>query len=108
MWRSVTTNRIRQNLWLIGAAAVVIAGFVVAGGLSPLLAAMGFVALAAVTLLATRTARVMPGSLPSAPAAVEKADRSQLQAIIEALPDPVVALDRNGVVVALNGRAHAM
>lgn len=39
---------------------------------------------------------------------MEKTERYQLQAIIDALPDPVVALDLTGVTIALNRRAHAM
>jgi len=108
MRRSATTNWLWQCLWLIAAAAVVIASFVAAGNLSPLLAAIGFVVFAVATLFAARVACMTPSPMPSSQAAVEKTDRSQLQAIIDALPDPVVALDRTGVVVALNGRAQAM
>ncbi len=108
MRRWATTSRVRQSLWLIAAAAVVIIGFVVAGGLSPLLAAIGFVVFGVAALLATRTARVMPSSIPSSQAAVETTDRFKLQAIIDALPDPAVVLDSTGIVVALNGRALAM
>ena len=38
----------------------------------------------------------------------ETADRSQLQAIIDAMPDPVVAIDRAGIAVAANPRARAI
>ena len=38
----------------------------------------------------------------------QTADQTQLQAIIDAMPDPVVAIDGAGVVVAANGRARAI
>jgi phosphate transport system permease protein len=70
------------------AAAIIVVGFI-ASGLSPLLGVLGFVVFAG-ALLASRTA----------PA--ESAGRSQLQAVIDALPDPVVALDSAGLVIAAN------
>jgi two-component system, OmpR family, phosphate regulon sensor histidine kinase PhoR len=108
MWRSGTVGQVKQSLWLIGATAIVIAGFVAAGGLSPLPAAVGFVALTVVILLATRTSRTMSRSMPILQAAAAKPGESQLQAVIDALPNPVVALDSAGVVVALNSPARAI
>ncbi len=38
----------------------------------------------------------------------EKADLSQLQAIIDAMPSPVVAIDSGGIAIAANARARIM
>jgi two-component system, OmpR family, phosphate regulon sensor histidine kinase PhoR len=107
MWRSAANNRAWQSLWLIGAAAVVILGFVIAGGVSPLFAAIGFAVFCGAALLATRTVPVSPSAMPST-LAIENSGVSQLQAIVDALPDPVVVLDSTGIVVALNDPARTM
>jgi two-component system phosphate regulon sensor histidine kinase PhoR len=105
-----TTKAIRwpapltQAHWLIVAAGAVITFLIVAGGLSLPLSAIGFVALAGAALLASRLAP-RPSSNISPTAAVDKIDRSELQAVLGALPDPVIALDAAGAVVALNAQA---
>jgi phosphate transport system permease protein len=87
-------NRLRDSRWPLAAALVIVLVFI-ASGLSPLLGVFGFI-LFAIALLASR----------AAPAG--KADWSQLQTVIDALPDPVVALDRAGLVVALNEKMRTI
>src|SRR4051812_10804396 len=87
-------RRLRDNRWLIAAALIIILLFI-ASGLSPLLGILGLVVFA-IALLASRT--------PPA----EKTDWSQLQTVIDALPDPVIALDPAGIVVALNDKTRTI
>ena len=89
---SAAINRLWGNRWPIVAAAIVTFAFVLLGGLPLVLATTGFAVVCVVMLIANR-----PASLPSSntfpqPAASET-DWQQLQVIIDALPDPVVALD---------------
>src|SRR4051812_32639246 len=85
---------LRDNRWPIVAALVIVLIFV-ASGLSPLLAVLGFV----VFVIALLVSRTVPA---------EKTDWSQLQTVINALPDPVVALDPAGIVVALNEKTRTI
>jgi two-component system phosphate regulon sensor histidine kinase PhoR len=102
---SAAINRLWDNRWAIAAAAIVTFAFVFLGGLPLVLASVGFVAVCVVMLIAKA-----PGSVPSTnafpqPASVET-DWRRLQLIIDGLPDPVVALDSTGAVLALNGEAR--
>jgi two-component system phosphate regulon sensor histidine kinase PhoR len=99
---SAAINRLWDNRWAIATAAIVTCAFIFLGGLPLVLASVGFVAVCVVMLIAK-------ASLPSTnilpqPAAPET-DWRRLQVIIDALPDPVVALDPTGAVLALNGEA---
>ena len=108
MQRSATAIRVWQILGLIATAAVVVTSFVVGGGLSPLFAGIGFVVFSAAALLVIRNIQVTPSSMPASQTAVEQPSMFQLQAILDALPDPVIALNSAGVVIALNSRAQAI
>jgi phosphate transport system permease protein len=91
---AVWAHRLWGIRWAI-AAALIIAILLIWSGLSPLLGVLGFV-IFAIALLASRTA----------PA--ESTDWSQLQTIIDALPDPVVALNSAGIVVAFNEKTRTI
>jgi len=82
-------------LWAVGAIAA-----------GPALA--GFALVAAAVLIATAKSESPPALLardePSAP----RAGDPLIEAVLAALPDPVVALDQRGDVVALNARAAAI
>jgi phosphate transport system permease protein len=91
---AVWAHRLWGIRWAI-AAALIIATLLIWSGLSPLLGVLGFV-IFAIALLASRTA----------PA--ESTDWSQLQTIIDALPDPVVALNSAGIVVAFNEKTRTI
>ena len=99
------TGRLQEIHWLLAAAAVVTVIFVVAGGLSPVLAGAGLIVLVLAALLLSRVRRSFSPAIPSQ-IITEKTDWSQLQAAIDALPDPVIALDSTGIVVALNAQAR--
>ena len=54
-----------------------------------------------------RPERVFPSGGPGRPVKVnDKADLSQLQAILDAMPNPVVAIDSGSIAVAANARAR--
>src|SRR5262249_2820989 len=85
-------------LWLLGAIAA-----------GPALA--GFAPLAAGGPVATGPARQTPGVLPERPPRPARAPRigdPLIEAVLAGLPDPVVALDHRGDVVALNARAASV
>jgi len=93
---------------VLGAAAIVLVAFVVLGALSPLPGVIGFAVITAAALIgggarqrfqalgaaATRSAAPLPPGL--------------IDAVIAGLPDPVIALDRDGIVVAFNAGARAV
>jgi phosphate transport system permease protein len=91
---AVGARRLRDNRWPILAALIIVLLFI-ASGLSPLLGILGLVVFA-IALLAS-------GTSPA-----EKTDWSQLQTVIDALPDPVIALDPAGIVVALNDKTRTI
>ena len=88
------------------AAAVVFAGLVLLDALAVGYAVAGF---AIVLVAAFLTLRVdeAPGGL-ARPVAVAERAGEPLDAVIDGLPDPVIALDRNGRVLALNERAYSL
>ena len=89
---------------LIATAGAVIIFFVVAGGLSSAAGVIGFTVVAGAALLTTWVAPKASTTI-SPPDASEKIDQSALQSFLDALPDPVVALDAAGFIVAHNGAA---
>ena len=102
---SAAINRLWDNRWAIVTAAIVTFAFVLFGHLSFVLAGVGFVAVCVVMLIAKAPAS-LPGSNTSPQPAAFEAHWQPLQVIIDALPDPVVALDSTGAVLALNARAR--
>src|SRR6266436_6442952 len=82
-------------LWLLGAIAA-----------APALA--GFALIAAAVLIATANAETTPAFLPRAEPRAPHIGDPLIEAVLAGLPDPVVALDHRGDVVALNARAAAV
>jgi two-component system, OmpR family, phosphate regulon sensor histidine kinase PhoR len=93
-------------LLVIGAAAIVFVGFVIAGALSATLALAGFAIVAAAAFVAMRAGKQSGRLVP--PLAVSERSGDPLRAIVAGLPDPVIALDRDGRVLALNEPARAL
>ena len=92
--------------WIvIVVAAAVFMGFVLAGALAGAYAVVGFAAVASAAFLAFRGAEASGATPP--PVAVPRAEDS-LRTLIAALPDPVIALDRNSHVLALNEQARSL
>jgi two-component system, OmpR family, phosphate regulon sensor histidine kinase PhoR len=92
---------------LVLAAAALVFGVLTAVGLLPVAYAVaGFAVIAAAAIAALRSVREQ-ARLDQPIATVQTGD-DLLRTFIAGLPDPVVALDREGRVIALNNRARAL
>jgi two-component system, OmpR family, phosphate regulon sensor histidine kinase PhoR len=91
---------------VIAAAAVVFAGLALAGTLPVAYAVAGFAVVSAAAALALRSGG--EEDRLARPIAIAAPGDELLRAVVAGLPDPVVALDRDGRVVALNERARAI
>jgi two-component system, OmpR family, phosphate regulon sensor histidine kinase PhoR len=87
-------------------AAIVFAGLVILDALAIGYAVAGFAIVAAAAFLALRGGE-QAGRL-ARPAAVSEVAGDPLEAVITGLPDPVIALDRNGRVLTLNEGARSL
>jgi two-component system, OmpR family, phosphate regulon sensor histidine kinase PhoR len=96
----------RGVLLVIAAAAIVFASLAMAGALAVALAMAGFAIIAAAALVARRAGKESARLTP--PLAVAERAADPLQAVVAGLPDAVIALDRDGRVLALNERARAL
>ena len=90
------SSKWRGKRVVIVAAAIVFAGLVALGALTPGYAIIGFAILATVVLLANRATE--EASRLVRPVAVAERAGERLEAVVAGLPDPVIALDRNGRV----------
>jgi two-component system, OmpR family, phosphate regulon sensor histidine kinase PhoR len=100
------SSKWRGKRVVIVAAAIVFAGLVALGALTPGYAIIGFAILATVALLANRATE--EASRLVRPVAVAERAGERLEAVVAGLPDPVIALDRNGRVLTLNERARSL
>ena len=100
------TSRWRSARVVIIAAAIVFAALVALGALTAGFAILGFAVLAAVALLGSRAGE--DANRLVRPVAVADRAGERLDAVVAGLPDPVIALDRNGRVLTLNDRARAL
>jgi two-component system, OmpR family, phosphate regulon sensor histidine kinase PhoR len=91
---------------VILAAAIVFAGLAIAGTLPAGYAVAGFAIVAAAAALALRSGK--DDDRLARPVAISERGDDFLRAVIAGLPDPVVALDRDSRVLALNERARAI
>jgi two-component system phosphate regulon sensor histidine kinase PhoR len=103
---SLSGKRWRGGRLVIVVAALVFAGLALAGALPYAYALAGFAVVSGAAVLAVRSGeeeerRLMPATMS------ERGD-DLLRAVVAGLPDPVVALDRDGRVLALNERARAL
>jgi two-component system phosphate regulon sensor histidine kinase PhoR len=101
----------RQGGWrrlrlMIVTAAFVFAGLTVLDALTVGYAAVGFIIVAAAAFLATRAGQ--EASPRARPVAASDGVGDSLQAVVAGLPDPVIALDRNGRVLTLNEHARSL
>ena len=102
----LTARRWRGGRMVIVAAAAVFAALAFAGALPIAYALGGFAIVAGAVVLAVRSAK--DEDRLAQPAAVSERGDGFLRAVVAGLPDPVVALDRDGRVLALNERARAL
>ncbi len=104
--RIVPRGSERRGLrFVIAAAAVVFAGLAIVGALAIGYALAGFAIVTAVAVLTLRPAEEA-GIAP--PVAVTQRAGESLDVLVAGLPDPVIALDRNGRVLAFNDRARSL
>src|SRR6204780_1668736 len=96
----------RGMLLVIAAAATVFAGLAAAGTLAAPYAIAGFAIVAAAALVSMRAREKNEQLIP--PVAISERGDDFLRALVAGMPDPVVALDRDGRVLALNERARAL
>jgi len=100
------SSRWRGVRFVIIAAAIVFAGLALLGALTAGFALAGFAIVAAAALLAGRAGEE-DGPL-ARPVAVAERAGERLDAVVAGLPDPVIALDRNGRVLTLNEPARSL
>jgi two-component system phosphate regulon sensor histidine kinase PhoR len=86
--------------------AVVFAGLAIVNALAVGYAVAGFVIVAAVAFLTLRSGAEVARTVR--PVAIAERAGEPLDAVVAGLPDPVIALDGNGRVVALNDRARSL
>jgi len=103
---SLAAKHWRGGRFVIAAAAIVFAGLAVPGILPVGYALIGFAVVTAAALFTMRT-RSEDDRL-ALPVAIAEGGDDLLRAVVAGLPDPVVALDRDGRVLALNERARAL
>ena len=102
----LTARRWRGGRMVIVATAAVFAALAFAGALPIAYALGGFAIVAGAVVLAVRSAK--DEDRLAQPTAVSERGDGFLRAVVAGLPDPVVALDRDGRVLALNERARAL
>ncbi len=96
----------RGGRLVILAAAVVFAALAIGGALPIAYALGGFAIVAAAAGLTIRSAK--EEDRLSQPVAISERGDGFLRAVVAGLPDPVVAVDRDGRVLALNERARTL
>jgi two-component system phosphate regulon sensor histidine kinase PhoR len=100
-------GRLKRARLVLAAAALVFVALTITGVASVLQATVGFLIVAAASLIDFTTAEDHPAELPSHEGKPLAADWL-VEAVVSGLPDAVVALDRRGVVVASNAAAQAV
>jgi two-component system, OmpR family, phosphate regulon sensor histidine kinase PhoR len=104
--RALLSARRWRGAFVILASAAVFAALAIAGALAASYAVAGFAIVAAAAVLGLRSAREQ--NRFSQPIASAETDEDLLRAVVAGLPDPIVALDRDGRVLALNDRARSL
>jgi two-component system, OmpR family, phosphate regulon sensor histidine kinase PhoR len=105
--RTLLTARRWRGGRLVIAAAVVLAVLALAGVLPVAYAIAGFIGVTGVfAILALRSGKEDARLVQ--PVVISERGDDLLRAVVAGLPDPVVALDREGRVLALNDRARAL
>jgi two-component system, OmpR family, phosphate regulon sensor histidine kinase PhoR len=101
-------ERFKRMRLVLVAAAIAFAGLWLFGATAALPALTGFVLVAAAALIASARGDIAPAALARDEPRARRVGDPLIEAVLAGLPDPVVALDRRGDVVALNARAIAV
>src|SRR5262245_40452504 len=99
---------LRRVRLVIAAVAIVFATLWMAGAIAAGPALAGFVLIAAAMVAAAAGAEVIPAASPRDEPPAARIGHPLIEAVPAGVPDPVVALDSRGDVVALNARAAAV
>ena len=101
-------ERFRRMRLVLVATAIAFAGLWLFGATAALPALAGFVLVALAALVASARGDIAPAALARDEPRAPRVGDPLIEAVLAGLPDPVVALDRRGDVVALNARATAV
>ena len=101
-------ERFRRMRLVLTATAIAFAGLWLFGATAALPALAGFVLVALAALIASARGDIAPAALARDEPRAPRVGDPLIEAVLAGLPDPVVALDRRGDVVALNARAIAV
>src|SRR6516225_178280 len=104
--RALLSARRWRGAFVILASAAVFIALAIAGALAVPYAVAGFAIVATAAILALRSAQERDRF--SQPIANVETGDDLLRAVVAGLPDPVVALDRDGRVLAVNDRARRL
>jgi two-component system phosphate regulon sensor histidine kinase PhoR len=99
-------KRSRGVRTVVASAAVVFAGLAIIGVLAVVYAVAGFAVVAVVAIFALRDNGDIQRLIQ--PVTVAQRTGDPLRAVVAGLPDPVIALDSEGRVIALNEHARAL
>jgi len=100
-------DRLKRARYVLAAAALVFLALDALGILSVVQASIGFLIVAAASLIDFTTAEDHVAAAPSHEGKPLSADWL-VEAVVSGLPDAVIALDRRGIVVASNASARAI
>src|SRR5262252_8177835 len=101
-------SRLERLRLLLAATAILFAGLWAGGELAALPALAGFALVTVAALIGAASAEALPSALPRREPPAARIGDPLIEAVLAGLPDPVVALDSRGDVVALNARAAAV
>jgi two-component system, OmpR family, phosphate regulon sensor histidine kinase PhoR len=101
-------DRLKRTRLVLLVAAAVFAVLWESGTLPPQPALAAFAIIALAVLIRAASGETALPTLPRADSPALRVGDPLVEAVLAGLPDPVVALDRHGDVVALNARASAM
>ena len=101
-------DRLKRARLVLIVAAAVFAVLWESGTLAPQPALAAFAIIALAVLIGAASGESARPALPLADSPALRVGDPLVEAVLAGLPDPVVALDRHGDVVALNARASAM
>jgi two-component system phosphate regulon sensor histidine kinase PhoR len=101
-------DRLKRARLVLLVVAAVFAVLWESGTLAPQPALAAFVIIALAVLIRAASGEIARPALPRADSPALRVGDPLVEAVLAGLPDPVVALDRHGDVVALNARASAM
>jgi len=101
-------DRLRRARLVLATAAIVLGGLCAVGTIPLVLALAGFVLIAVSALIGTAGGTSRRQAVASDERQVMRARDALIESVLSGLPDPVVALNAHGDVLALNARASTI